>query len=156
MNQDDTQAEAVRRRDAGMEHAATAKPDRVAFGRFAMLSALLRLPNHVGTIDDATGDDAIRSAYEDGGKWRGTVTRSLAKDGFIEKVDAIESRRTSRNCGYVTRWRLVDPAAAQSYVGRLRAVLDAATQTGPMAATIDPVLSLSKPSNGETTNGKAN
>lgn len=117
MNTGTPQAEAERLRDVGMNQAAAAKPDRVTLGRVAFLVALLRLPGHIGTIDDATDPNLIASAFKDGGKWRGTVPRSLARDGFIEKVDAIESRRTSRHCGYVTRWRLVDPIAAKTTSG---------------------------------------
>lgn len=157
MNTDNAQAEAERLRDVGMNRAAAAKPDRVTLGRVAFLVALLRSPNHIGTICDATDHDAIRSAFEDGGKWRGAVTRSLARAGFIEKVDAVESRRTSRHCGYVTRWRLVDPIATKSYVGRLRAALDVQThqqKTGSMEAPTEPaIVSFTTPS-GATENGQ--
>ena len=116
MIQDNNKAEAERRRDAGMDRVAASHPDRVTLGRIAMLSALLGSPDNTGTIDDATCDDAIRCKYADGGKWRGTVTRSLAKDELIEKVDAVESRRTSRHCGYITRWRLTGPKKARRFV----------------------------------------
>jgi hypothetical protein len=106
-----------RRRDRGMSLAADAKADRVAAGRLAFLSALLRLPKHTGSIDDATDDDAMQTAFDDGGCWRGSVTRSLRKDGFIEAVDAGQSLRPSRHCGLRHIWRLVDPAAARRYVG---------------------------------------
>jgi hypothetical protein len=151
MNQDNKQAEAERLRDEGMDRAAAAEPDRVTLGRVAFLNALLRLPDHIGTIDDATDATLIASAFEDGGKWRGTVPRSLASDGFIESVDAVKSRRTSRHCGYVTRWRLVDPIAAKTYVGRLLAALDVSLgqqKTGSMAATTEPANSQTQTTKG--------
>ncbi|TWT92177.1 hypothetical protein [Neorhodopirellula pilleata] len=116
-NKSDGKNKGQQRRDRGMQLAADAKSDRVAAGRLALLSALLRLPNHTGTIDDATDDDAMHAAFDDGGCWRGSVTRSLRKDGFIEAVDAGQSLRPSRHCGLRHVWRLVDPAAARRYVG---------------------------------------
>ena len=115
--------EGAKRRDAGMAMAASAKPNRVTLGRLAMLDALLRCPDHVGTIDDGTAESELRSAYEDAGKWGGMIVRSLAQDGLIERVGYVESRRPSRHCGPVGRWRLVDPVKARTYVGRIRAVL---------------------------------
>lgn len=157
MNQGKTQAEAERLRDEGMALAAAAKPDKVTLGRIAFLIALLRLPGHTGTIDDATEPSLINGSFGDGGKWRGTVPRSLARDGYIEKVDAIESRRTSRHCGYVTRWRLVDPNAAKSYVEWLLAALNVSPtqeKTGSMAPTTEPaIVSFTTPS-GATENGQ--
>ena len=114
---------ASKRRDAGMAIAAVAKPNRVTLGRLALLDALLRCPGHVGTIDDGTAETELRTAYEDAGKWRGSVVRTLAKDGLIERVGYVESRRPSRHCAPVGRWRLVDPAKAKTYVGKARAAL---------------------------------
>ena len=114
---------ASRRRDAGMAIAASAKPNRVTLGRLAMLDALLRCPGHVGTIDDGTAETELRTAYKDAGKWRGSVVRTLAKDGWIERVGYVESRRPSRHCAPVGRWRLVDPVKARAYVGKVRAAL---------------------------------
>ena len=115
--------EGAKRRDAGMAKAAVAKPSRVALGRLAMLDALLRCPGYVGSIDDATAETELRTAYGDAGKWRGSVVRSLAKDGLIVRVGYVESRRPSRHCAPVGRWRLVDPVKARAYVGKVRAAL---------------------------------
>ena len=115
--------EGAKRRDAGMAIAAAAKPDRVVLGRLALLDALLRCPGYVGTIDDGTAEAELRAAYGDAGKWRGSVVRSLAQDGLIVRVGYVESRRPSRHCGPVGRWRLVDPAKARAYVGKVRAAL---------------------------------
>ena len=156
MTEHNHQAEAERLRDEGMTRAAAAKGCRITAGKVALLDALLSKPDHTGTIDDATDRDLIASVFKDGGKWRGTVTRSLSDAGFIEPVDAVKSRRTSRHCGYVTRWRLVDPIAAKTHVGRLRAALDVSLmheKTGQVAATTKPaIVSFTTPS-GATENG---
>lgn len=120
---DSNQNEGQQRRDRGMKLAADAKADRITAARLAFIAALLRLPNYTGTIDDATDDEAMRAAFDDGGCWRGSVTRSLRKDGFIEAVDAGPSLRPSRHCGLRHVWRLVDPAAARRYVGLQQAAM---------------------------------
>jgi hypothetical protein len=104
-----------RLRDEGMELAANANPCQIRQGKIAFITALLEMPGNVGTIDDATNKTSITTAFADGGKWRGSVTRSLAKSGYIEKVDVVESRRVSRHCGHVTRWRLKNPSLARFY-----------------------------------------
>ncbi|MDA9857489.1 hypothetical protein N9D23_05165 [Rubripirellula sp.] len=138
IQRDPRKAEAERLRDDGMNRAAASKPDRVTLGRVALLEALLRSPDRTGTIDDATSDDAIGSAFQDGGKWRGTITRSLAADGLIERVGFDESNRPSRHCGPVGRWRLVDPLAARRYVERLRVALSDQQKTGSAVAPAKP------------------
>lgn len=155
MNMDNTKAEAERLRDEGMNRAAESKPNRVMLGKVDLLDALLRSPDHTGTIDDATDDDAIASAFADGGCWRGTVTRSLARAGYIEKTGRCRpSVRKSAHCRDLPIWRLVDPVVAQRYAGRLRAVLANHKKTGSMAATIEPaIVSFTTPS-GATENGQ--
>ncbi len=157
MSTADTQAEAARRRDEGMNQAAESKSHRIIAGKAAFLDALMRSPDHTGTIDDATDAERLASAFDDNGKWRGTVTRSLSDAGIIEKVDAVQSRRTSRHCGYVTRWRLVDPSAAKVYAERLRAVLSVLSQqekTDQDAATSGPAIVSFTTPQGATSNGQ--
>jgi len=76
-----------------MTLAADAQPDRVAAGRIALLRALLASPDGTATIDDATDD--LTAAYRDGGRWRGSVCRSLATAGITERVSVDQSDRPS-------------------------------------------------------------
>lgn len=106
----------------GMELAAVRRPDRVTAGKVAMLRALLGSPDGTATIDDATADLAER--FDDGGKWRGTVCRTLSMAKIIERVSVEKSDRPSRHRGYVTRWLLVDRCKAQVALSRLVAAQD--------------------------------
>jgi hypothetical protein len=127
-NRDKLRHKGEQRRDAGMGLAAQARPDRVDTGKVAFLKALLRSPDSTATIDDAT--DNLAAEFRDGGKWRGTVTRSLAASRFIEAVGAVKSSRPSRHRGYVTVWRLVDRQRALAYLASLERSLDAQLATG--------------------------
>lgn len=107
---------------AGMALAADAKPDRVTAGKIAFLRALLKSGDGTATVDDATDD--LSATFDDGGKWRGMVCRSLATAGLIVPVAAVKSDRPSRHRGYVTRWRLADRMKAQLLLSRLVAAID--------------------------------
>lgn len=106
----------------GMTLAADAKPDKLATGKVAFLRVLLVSPDGIATIDDATSD--LAAEFADGGKWRGTVCRSLATAGIIERVGVVQSDRPSRHRGYVTRWRLRDRHKAALLLTRLVAAMD--------------------------------
>ncbi|MEN0109291.1 MAG: hypothetical protein AAF805_01080 [Planctomycetota bacterium] len=125
-----------RRRDAGMAAAACPKAIRVRAGQLALLDALLRSPDGMATIDDATPPDDLRAAFADGGQWRGTVPRSLAADGLIEKVAAGASLRPSRHAGARYIWRLADRTKAIVKRCRLAAAVRLALASGddPAAA----------------------
>jgi len=116
-------ADGESRRDVGMALAAARRPDNVSLGRVAMVRALLRSPDGVATIDDATGPDELAAAYNDNGKWRGTVTRSLVADGLAEIVGTTRSRRPSRHRGYVARLRLTNRTMAELYLRRMSAAM---------------------------------
>jgi hypothetical protein len=150
-NRDSYPAEGELRRDAGMALAAASKLDRVTAGQIAMLRALLTAPDGIATIDDATDD--LAAEFRDGGKWRGTVTRSLAASRFIESVGAVRSERPSRHRGYITRWRMVDRPKAIVYLASLVRRLDARLTTAdtlsaaqsepaPVAADAGSILSI--------------
>jgi len=111
----------------GMTLAADAQTDRVAAGRIALLRALLDSPDGTATIDDATDD--LTAAYRDGGRWRGSVSRSLAAAGITERASVEQSDRPSRHRGYVTRWRLVDRRRATLMLAGLVAAMDARLST---------------------------
>jgi hypothetical protein len=131
----DLAAEGERRREIGMALAAARRPDRVTLARWAMLNALLRSPDGTGTIDDATPQNEVVAKYADGGKWRGTVTRSLALDGYTAPTG--EYRRTTRPAAHRRPnavWRLTDRENALAYVRRMTAAF-ATNETTPPAAT---------------------
>jgi hypothetical protein len=75
------------------------------------------------TTDDATTH--LIGAYADGGKWRGEVTKGLARRGLILRDGATTSCRAARHAGLVTRWRGVNRDAINTERDRLRAWLDA-------------------------------
>lgn len=116
-------ADGESRRNVGMALAAARRPDNVSLGRCAMVRALLRSPDGIATIDDATTADELASGYDDGGKWRGTVVLSLVRDKLAEIVGTTRSRRPSRHRGYVARLRLADRCKAELYLRRMSAAL---------------------------------
>ena len=134
--QRDPVADAERRRDEGMNRAAARRPDRVTLGRLAFIAALLRSPSGIATLDDATAPDELAGKYPDGGKWRGSVALSLAKDGLIAATGATRSRRRSRHRGLLSVWQLTDRAKAENFVRRMTAALAvyANDTTPPVAA----------------------
>lgn len=107
------------RRQVGMALAAAANCDRVTLGRLAMLKALLDSPDATATIDDATSPQDLAKGFADGGKWRGSVTRSLADDGLAEITGTTRSVRPSRHRGYVSILRLTDRNAAKQYLAAI-------------------------------------
>lgn len=127
----DLVADGERRRDVGMALAAARRPDRVTLGRLALVQALIDSLDETATIDDATSPEEMAQGYDDGGRWRGTVTRSLVADGFAEIVGMARSRRPSRHRGYVARLRLTDRPAAVLYLKRMGTALTAYDATPP-------------------------
>ena len=96
-------------------------------GQLALLDAIRTSPCRQATTDDATAD--IATQYADGGKWRGTVPRDLARAGLIQKAGVVRSIRPSRHAGYLSKWQGVDDQAIDAYRAHLRDLL--ATQTPP-------------------------
>jgi hypothetical protein len=131
---DTLRAEGERLRDIGMALAAGRRPDRVTLGRLAMVKALLLSPTSTATIDDATTTEELASGYADGGRWRGTVTRSLLLDGFAIIDGMTRSKRPSRHRGYVAILRLTDRQAAIAYLSRMTAAIAAFNETTPPVA----------------------
>ena len=128
---DSLRTEGERLRDVGMALAAARRPDRVTLGRLALVQALVDSLDGTATIDDATPPDEMAAGYEDGGRWRGTVTRSLVADGLATIDGTTRSRRPSRHRGYVARLRLADRPAAIAYLQRMAAALAAYDATPP-------------------------
>ncbi len=137
----DLAAEGERRRDIGMNRAAARRPDRVTLGRWAFVNALLRSADGTATIDAATAPDELAAGFADGGRWRGTVTRSLVADGLAEITGTTRSIRPSRHRGWVAVLRLTDRTKAADYVRRLSAAFTATNETtapvGADAVAID-------------------
>ena len=88
---------------------------------------LFRSPDGTSTIDDATLD--LTAEFRDGGRWRGSVCRSLAMAGITKRVGVEKSERPSRHRGYLTRWRLVSRRKATLMLTALVAAMDARLST---------------------------
>jgi hypothetical protein len=130
----DLAAEGERRRDIGMNRAAARRPDRVTVGRWALVNELLRSPDGTATIDAATSPNELATGFADGGRWRGTITRTLVADGLCEITGTTRSIRPSRHRGWIAVLRLTDRAKAADYVRRLSAAFAAYETTPPVAA----------------------
>lgn len=139
------------RRNVGMAFAAARRPDRVTIGRLRMVQALLASPNGKATIDDATTADELLSGFADGGKWRGTVTRSIVADGLACIVGTTRSNRPSRHRGYVAVLSLTDRTAAAEYVRQMTAAFAAFYDATSPAGTDEAAISTTH-TDGATTN----
>jgi len=129
-------ADGEQRKRVGMALAASSNADRVTLGRLSMLAALLTSDTGSATIDDATGADEIRTQFADGGRWRGTVTKSLVADKFATIEGTTRSLRPSRHRGYIAVLRLVDRAGALEYLQAFaKAVAAITNEKTPPAAT---------------------
>lgn len=135
IDRDALRGDGERRRDAGVAAAACPKALRVRVGQVALLDALIRSPDGTATIDDATPPDDLRDAFADGGRWRGAIPLSLARDGLIEKVAAGASLRPSRHAGVRYVWRVVDRPKAIIARGRIAAAIEASQTTAADRAT---------------------
>ncbi|MFO0885918.1 MAG: hypothetical protein U0894_17325 [Pirellulales bacterium] len=122
-DRDELKAKGRRRKDRGMAAALSGKCLLVAKGQLAFLEALLRSPDGTATIDDATDD--LSKKFDDDGKWRGSIPRSLATRGIIEKAGYATSCRPSRHACPTTRWRLKDRAKAEAMAKELREAFQA-------------------------------
>ena len=130
MNRQQLQQQGETAKQIGMSLAADAKFDKVQNGKIAFLRAILQSPDGCGTIDDATAD--LATEFDDGGKWRGTVVRSLAYSGIIERDGIAISDRPSRHRGYIGRWRLKNRADAKRMLSRLVSVMTATSSAAEM------------------------
>lgn len=129
-------ADGEQRKHVGMALAASNNADRVTLGRLSLLASLLRSDTGSATIDDATGADEIRNQFTDGGRWRGTVTKSLVADGFATIDGTTRSLRPSRHRGYVAVLRLADRAGASDYLRNFAEAVESITnEKTPPAAT---------------------
>jgi hypothetical protein len=125
------QAEGERLKAEGMARAAERRQRMIWRGQLALLDAIRTSPCRQATTDDATAD--IATQYADGGKWRGTVPRDLARAGLIRKAGVVASVRPSRHAGYLSKWQGIDDQAIDAYRAQLRQLL--AVQSPPANAT---------------------
>lgn len=134
------------RRDVGMALAAARRPDRVTLGRVRMVQALLSSPNGTATIDDASTAGELSSGFADGGRWRGSVTRSIVADGIAFVSGTTRSNRPSRHRGYVAVLTLTDRTAAAEYVRQMTAAFAAFNDATSPAGTDEVAQTLTEPS----------
>jgi hypothetical protein len=104
-------------RDGGMALAARRKRWLIAHDTLRFLDALLA--HSEGVTLDAAVDD-LADKFGDGGKWRGSITRELARGRLIERVGVVHSDRPSRHRGYVARWRIADREGVERRRDELR------------------------------------
>lgn len=124
---------------AGMKQAALGKQRQIAIGQLAFLDAIVHCPTGV-TIDDATSD--LTEPFQDGGQWRGSVTRSLAVAGAILHIGYTASTRPSRHRSTIKVWAMGDPVKFEAKRKELREELEASSpvpefhlKKKPVAAT---------------------
>lgn len=129
--------EGERRRDAGMALAARRRRRLVVVGRLDFLDAVRAAPARTATTDDIAEADPF-AAYADGGKWRGTIVKSLARDGIIRRVGYRHSTCAARHAGLVAEWQAaVSDAELNAHRTRLRRQLDALIAAESPAASTD-------------------
>jgi len=118
--------EGERRRDSGMASAAECRQWLIWRCQLALLDAIRGRPDRTASTDDATSDRWQK--YPDGGKWRGTIPKGLARLKLIRKVDVVGSARPSRHAGYVSLWQGTDDQAIDLHREYLRRLLAATPQ----------------------------
>lgn len=93
-----------------------------------ILLDLLESPDETAAMTSAPPPYDQKS-FSCGGKWRGSIPKSLVRRGIIEAakttngVEAELSTRPTRKGSYVRRWRLKDRMAAQKRVAVLFALI---------------------------------
>jgi hypothetical protein len=117
-------AEGECRRDSGMELAASNCPDQITQAKWALAMALLQSATGTATIDDATPAGELVDAYADGGRWRGSVTRSMVVEGYAEMIGTTRSVRPSRHRGYIGVLRVKDRDALLAFAKRMSATFE--------------------------------
>ncbi len=119
----------------GVHDDATHVPNslKIAKGQLDLLESLLAKSDRVCTLDDATRD--LAESFDDGGKWRGSITLELYRDGVISQAGAENSKRPSRNRGLLRSWRLEDERKAKQLIESLRRFIEA-KENPPTAATV--------------------
>lgn len=102
MTPDEGRREGAARRDEGVERAAARREWEIQRATLAFLDAIRQRPDRTATTDDLSRN------CENGGRWRGSVPKRLARQGLIKAVGAMHSARPARHKGLLTRWRAVD------------------------------------------------
>lgn len=147
-------------RDKGIVFASLRKHRKRWRDSVAIIDAMLRNPTGEATTDDTVSN--FGAVYEDGGMWRGSVVREMARMDLIADTGrSILSCRESRHRARIVIWRAVDRKALVEYRHELLALLDkhpeppddppagtaesphdrgpAPNETGPTVAPAEPV-----------------
>src|SRR5262245_62034942 len=111
------------RRDEGMALAAANHQILIWRCQLALLDVIRSRPDRTASTDDAT--ENLWRRFLNGGKWRGEVTRGLARLGLIRKAGVITSARPSRLAGYLSLWQGINDAAIDAHRAQLRRCLAA-------------------------------
>ena len=106
---------------------------KIAKGQLALLETLFAKSDHTCTLDDATRD--LLELFNDGGKWRGSITLELYRDGVISPCGADNSRRPSRNGGLLHVWTIANIGKARRWIAWLRRWIEA-KENPQTAATV--------------------
>ncbi len=111
------------RRDTGMAFASLRKHRQIWQGSVAFIDSMLTHPAHEATTDDAVTD--FGEAFADGGKWRGSIVRDLARLHLIvDSGRSVKSCREHRHGARIVVWRAVDLGKLADYRRELQALLD--------------------------------
>ncbi len=97
---------------------APGKEPLILDGERQFLRVLLRSPDGVGTLADATSAEYMTRPFPDGGRWRGCIPKRLAGRGIVAPVSTLDGKlsshrsdRKARRRGIAAVWMLIDPAA---------------------------------------------
>jgi hypothetical protein len=107
-------------RDSALARAAARRPAHVWRAQARMLAAALGRESGEYDASDATPNG---HTYSGNVPWLGAATRELGHRQFTEKIGFVESRRRSRKCGVIKRFRVTDRAAAALELLRLQRLL---------------------------------
>lgn len=75
-------------------------------GELPFIDALLVSPNETATTDDTVTD--LAASFADGGHWRASIPKRLARLRLIAQECVERSCRVARRGGYVARYRIID------------------------------------------------
>lgn len=131
-NRQSNRAAGQNRKDAGMSLAASRRQLAIWRGQLSLLEAIRRSPDRQASTDDTVDD--LGAEWADGGRWRGSIPKPLAKAGLIRKAGVVESSRASRHRGLLTQWQGIDDLAIDRHKQHLRAVIAQAEAEMPPSA----------------------
>jgi hypothetical protein len=119
-----------------MSIAAARRRDDVWRCELRLIRALLSSPDGTASTDDCVDDLLV--SFADGGRWRGSVPRSLSAAGLIERVEFVKSARASRHRTEIKRWGIRDRVGLERRLAIAIAVVKAIDDWQAVAATPPP------------------